>query len=407
MNVLFVSDVPLNNPLSGAERVLNKQAIGLSQKNRNVSAITRCNDTSFHIEHRNIEGVNEACYSSNPKFFPGFVINLLRIPSKLFDLLENGDPFSVIVCHQPFTSFPLLLKKKIKKAPIIYIFHSPSHEEYLLSNSRKKNKFYFFPANLRRMVEKYCLQHSHKIIVLSDYMKKKVMGIHQIPENRIEVNRGGVDLTTFQFAADRGKIKRELKLAENNIHLLTIRNLEPRMGLENLVKAIYLLRKKSGKIHLTIGGEGPQKNEIQTMVDKLGLSQSISIPGFIPPDRLPDYYGAADFFIVPTEHLEGFGLVTVESLACGTPVLGTPIGGTVEILSGLDRNFLFNDTSPEAMAGGIQKAIDNYFVNKKIYEKLRQQCRRYAKTNYSWERHLLQLQSAILELNADHAPKIN
>ena len=90
--MLFLSDVPLNNPLSGSERVLNRQAIGLSQQNKNVSAITRCNDTAFNIEHRNIEGVNEICYSSNPDFLLSFVINLFKTPSRIFDKLHSDDP---------------------------------------------------------------------------------------------------------------------------------------------------------------------------------------------------------------------------------------------------------------------------------------------------------------------------
>jgi glycosyltransferase involved in cell wall biosynthesis len=399
MKLLFLSDVPLNDPMSGAERVLNRQAVGLCQKYGNVAAISRSNNPTFRIEHRNIDGVHEACYSSNPDSFLKFVFNTLRVPSKIFDQLQSDDPFSAALCHQPFTSFPLLLQNRLRNIPILYIFHSPSHEEYLLSNGRKNNKLYSIAGNLRRMVEKYCLKRSEKIIVLSNYMKDKVMGIHHIPENRIEVNNGGVDLAAFKAATDRVKLKKELSLPEGEVHLLTIRNLEPRMGLVNLIKAIYLLRKQYSNIHLTIGGEGPQKKLIQTMVDEFGLSQNISILGFIQPDRLPDYYGAADFFIVPTEHLEGFGLVTVESLACGTPVLGTPVGGTVEILSGLHQGFLFNDISPESMAEGIHKTIDQFFADKGAYHELRRKCRKYAEDNYSWERHLNQLQSAILDQN--------
>src|SRR5207249_11624167 len=61
-----------------------------------------------------------------------------------------------------------------------------------------------------------------------------------------------------------------------------------------------------------------------------------SFLGFIPDETLPSYYHAADVFVLPTRELEGFGLVTVEALACGTPVLGTPVGATPEVLSGLE-----------------------------------------------------------------------
>ncbi len=106
----------------------------------------------------------------------------------------------------------------------------------------------------------------------------------------------------------------------------------------------------------------------------------------------------ADFFILPSRKLEGFGLVTPESLACGTPVLGTPVGGTREILSGFAPDFLFRDTSPEAMVQGIQKAIARFFPNSQRYERLRYRCREYAEKSYSWQRHTNQLESILDEL---------
>jgi len=64
-------------------------------------------------------------------------------------------------------------------------------------------------------------------------------------------------------------------------------------------------------------------------------------------------------------------------MACGRPVLGTPVGGTKEILSGFDSRFLFRETSAEAMAKGISWAVGEYFVRKKQYERLRHDCREY------------------------------
>jgi glycosyltransferase involved in cell wall biosynthesis len=110
---------------------------------------------------------------------------------------------------------------------------------------------------------------------------------------------------------------------------------------------------------------------------------------------LHHYYGASDFFVLPTRKLEGFGLVTPESMACGTPVLGTPVGGTKEILSDFDSQFLFSDTSPDAMAKGIQMAMRKYFDEKEKYNELRHRCREYAEKNYSWKQHIDQLKSIL------------
>ena len=169
------------------------------------------------------------------------------------------------------------------------------------------------------------------------------------------------------------------------------------MGIENLLRSIHILKKDQTGIHLILGGEGIERQNLEHMIKDLDLYEDVTMTGFIPSGLLPQYYAAADFFILPTRHLEGFGLVTPESMACGTPVLGTPVGGTKEILSRFEPQFLFSDTSAEAMAKGIQKIISRYFTKKKEYNDLRVLCREYVVANYSWKRHTDQLKSIIDE----------
>ena len=159
-----------------------------------------------------------------------------------------------------------------------------------------------------------------------------------------------------------------------------------------------ILRKAKVRVHLCIGGVGPERVKLQNLIRELALVESVTMTGFIPTELLPSYYGASDFFILPTRRLEGFGLVTPESMACGTPVLGTPVGGTVEILSNFDSQLLFSDTSPEAMATGIRMAIEKYFNDSERYLELRKRCRAHAEMNFSWDRHIHQLAASFEKL---------
>jgi len=119
----------------------------------------------------------------------------------------------------------------------------------------------------------------------------------------------------------------------------------PRMGLDNLILAIEQVIKTAPDIYLVVGGEGPLKDDLISMVKKLGVEKHIEFKGFISEDNLPEYYQMTDLFVLPTRELEGFGLVTLEALACGVPVLGTPVGGTKEIIGRFDPDFLFKDTA--------------------------------------------------------------
>ena len=92
---------------------------------------------------------------------------------------------------------------------------------------------------------------------------------------------------------------------------------------------------------------------LEQLIAELGMEKTVRLLGFVPAEQLPTYYQAADLFVLPSVASEAFGLVTVEALACDLPVLGTPVGATVELLGDFDPELLFTDTSPEAMASRI------------------------------------------------------
>jgi len=177
--------------------------------------------------------------------------------------------------------------------------------------------------------------------------------------------------------------------------LLTVRDLEPRMGLDALIRAVALVRKDL-VLRLVIGGEGRLRPELETLVNCLAVSDIVRFAGFIPEAELPSYYQAADCFVLPTRDLEGFGLVTVEALACGTPVLGTPVGATPEILSPLAPELLTEDASPEAMVRGLRRVApllrDDGF---------RARCRAHAERHYDWQTAVARLEELLVELAAE------
>ena len=397
MSVLFIADVPVADPTSGSEQVLKQQTTGLAQQGMEVFAITRQASPPPWII-RKVVGVQEGCYRASAEAMIPFFFSLVKYPSRFYRLFSQNVRFRVAIAHQPFNCFSLLVMRKLRKVPLLYVFHSPSHEEYLLQHE-DRSSFRNYPlAKIRQSIEKFCIKRAVKVMVLSYYMKEKVQDIHRIPASRIAVNPGGVDLKRFGQAKNRAVLKANLGFPEGKIHLLTVRNLEPRMGLDNLLECIRILKGKQAEVHLILGGEGGEKQNLEKLVEEYGLVGDVTMTGFIPTEKLPQYYGAADFFILPTRHLEGFGLVTLESMACGTPVLGTPVGGTKEILANFNPRFLFRNVSPGAMAEGIQLAVVKYFGREKQYGDLRIRCREYAENNYSWKRHVDHLKSILDEI---------
>jgi glycosyltransferase involved in cell wall biosynthesis len=165
------------------------------------------------------------------------------------------------------------------------------------------------------------------------------------------------------------------------------------MGLENLLGAIALLKNRIPDVYLVIGGDGPLKDALVRLSKERGITNNIRFDGYIPDNQLPDYYSAADAFVLPTKELEGFGLITLEALASGTPVFGTPVGGTIEILSRLDKNFLFDDTDAESICASIQHYHSDIKRNPEIVIKMTKACRSFVERNYSWETNVNSIES--------------
>lgn len=388
MRILFLADVSMEKVIGGAERVLYEQSTRLARRGHQVHILTRFLP-EHERKHEIIEKVNEWRYHVDAKNALTFLFSTrVNVPVILSKLLEEG-PFNIINGHQPFTSWAYLLTPFARRMPFIYTCHSLAFEEFLTRQPRPqgllKNIFYQLKTLSLRRMEKGILRNTPAIIALSDYTRKKLKTVHKVPEHHIHIIPGGVDTERFRPLDDRWEVRKALNLPPDKPVLITVRNLVSRMGLENLIAAAGEIKRAFPAFTLLIGGTGPLKEDLEKMVAQMNLETHLSFLGFIPEEKLPLYLGAADYFILPTIDLEGFGLVTVESLACGTPVLGTPVGGTVEILSPLDQDLLFPDPSAQSMASFIISHLRKWNENRDLYQNLRQKCRQYVEQRYSWE----------------------
>jgi glycosyltransferase involved in cell wall biosynthesis len=402
VNILFVSDVSINKIIGGAERVLFEQTTRLAERGHNVSIITR-RLPDHDRDHGVIQGVNEWRYASNKKNPISFLCNTWINSKKIFETLDQKIHFDCINFHQPFTALGVINSTLSATIPKIYTCHSLSFEEFISRNgnshrflSRIKS---FLQSHGHKKIEKNILKKSNEIIVLSRFTKNKINHIYRIKDDKIRIIPGGVDLNRFAPAIDKRTIRKRLSIPSSKIILFTVRNLVQRMGLENLIIAFNDLIKQNAEINLVIGGEGKLKTGLIALARSFGIEDHINFVGFIPEEQLPFYYQMADLFVLPTKELEGFGLVTLEALASGLPVLGTPIGGTKEILGCLEDDFIFENTEPQSMSKKILEKYQIMKENAQMWEEIRQRCRKFVERNYSWEKNIDALQSLFVKMS--------
>ena len=400
MKILFVADVSIDKVIGGAERVLFEQTTRLAKRGHQVHILTR-RVNSHESESETIRGVSEWRYAVREKKPLSFLRSSFFNSKTLFESLQDKFSFDIINFHQPFSSLGVLLSQKSRSIKKIYTCHSLSFEEYISRNPKPsdpfQNLYYHINIISRKMIEKNILKKTDGIMTLSRFTQNKLFNIHNISPEKTVIIPGGVDLVRFRPSEDQSLLRQELGIPPEKFILLTVRNMVQRMGLENLLFAFKEIVNKAPDTYLVIGGEGPMKEPLLSLVQELQLNDHTKFADYIDDEKLPSYYQMADLFILPTIELEGFGLVTLEAMASGLPVLGTPVGGTEEILSAFDKTLLFKDTEPSSIADLIIETYQRFKNNPDLKKEMSGQCRSFVEKYYSWDHNINLLEKLFQE----------
>ncbi|RKY32593.1 MAG: hypothetical protein DRP68_03575 [Candidatus Omnitrophota bacterium] len=388
LNILMVNDIIFPDVKGGSGRVVRELSKSLIRKGHNISVLVR--RASEILPLREKEEIEICRYSVNYRNNLTFFISSLKNVYVTFNHISKGRKFDLIIFHHPLPALGISLIRRIRKIPKIYIFHSSWPEEFEVKSKKRGVGFF-----LRRWIERKILKDCSKIVVLSNYSKQKLLDLYGSLRLKVEIIPGGVDIERFKPSDNKNDVRIKLGIPIDKFTLLTIRNLTVRMGLENLIKAMVKVTERYKDILLIIGGRGILESKLKTLTKELGLERYIKFVGLIDEKVLPLYYQAADVFILPSKCLEGFGLVTLEALATGVPVLGTPVGGTIEILRRLDEKFLFKGIDVDSIANLIIESISDADIRE---GKLREKCRKFVVENYSWERSASELEKVLFSV---------
>jgi len=395
----MVSDVSPSHPLGGSERMLWEQARRLAARGHDVRVVSRADPDAtapVSVERERVR-IHQflADRRSTTRFITSSIYGARRVVSEVL----AREPADVLHVHQPLAGYGALASRAGALLPSLYSFYSPAPLEY---RSRRgmtaRHRAGFVGATGTAMlwaIERACLRRAGLVHVLSDFSADQLWKLYAVPRERIVRIRGAAATDRFTPAPDRGAIRGELGLSADRAILLTVRNLEARMGLDNLLGAMAVLKVRRPSALLLIGGAGSLRGALEAQSQALGLSEHVKFLGFVPDAELPRYYQAADVFVLPTRELEGFGLVTVEALACGTPVLGTPVGATPEILRALCPTLVFRGPTAALMAEDLEHFLGDRERDPAGYARLRQACREHVERHYTWERATDELEQTL------------
>jgi glycosyltransferase involved in cell wall biosynthesis len=322
------------------------------------------------------------------------------LPETATDVLETrravrgtDECFDVVLGHSPA---PVVgASAALPKTPIVYVFHASGVLEERFRRSAelplvdKIRSLLVEPILLS--LEKAAATRACRVVVMSQYSQGVLSQTQPTVRRPASMVWGGVDTAEFCPASNRSALRENLGIAPDQKLLLTVRRLVSRMGIDLLLAAVSDLRDRDPAIRLVVVGDGEMRPSLERECDRLKLTSHVAFLGRVSESDLKNWYQAADLFVLPTVAYEGFGLVTAEALACGTPVVGTRVGATSEILNSLDPDLVVASPTTDALAATIERAL------KRVGPELRARCRSYAASRLAWRSALDRWEAALAE----------
>ncbi len=313
-----------------------------------------------------VGGYNVRAYAS-PMEARGCKLRKLRILAKN----QFEDACVTFVSHHSSVSSALV--DELGDTPHIAHFHGPWADESAIEGAPK------WKCWLQRRVERKAYHSADRVITLSNAFKRIVVERYRVDDSLVHVIPGGIDSAMADPGVDRVEARERLGWSRSRPILLSVRRLVRRVGVDVLIEAVSRLRNRHPDLLTLIGGDGPLKGELEQRISDYNLGNHVLLLGFIPDEHLPLAYAAADYSIVPTQGLEGFGLVTIESMAAGTPSIVTPVGSLPEIMNPICENLLLPGLNAHDIAEGLDQIVGG-----KVKVPDSDGCKLYVRRNFDW-----------------------
>lgn len=206
---------------------------------------------------------------------------------------------------------------------------------------------------LRIETERELVRNCQRIIASTGQERQELLRHYGAATERVSIIPCGVNLERFQ-PVDKKTARQQLGLPDDKV-ILFVGRIEPLKGITRLIEAMPHLQNGHKPRLIIIGGDKNSQSEmerLQSLCHELRIADSVSFPGMIKQEKLPYYYSAADTCVVPS-YYESFGLVALESLACGTPVVATDVGDLKHIIRQGETGYVVTDNNPRHLADKI------------------------------------------------------
>ena len=199
------------------------------------------------------------------------------------------------------------------------------------------------------------MRAADRIFAVSEWTRGKILRLDGMHARRIALLPNTFDESRFNVRETFPSLRTHYKIQPDERVMITVARLSQRegyKGYDRMIQAIPAIQRAVGRVRFIIVGDGDERSRLEKLSEELGVGSAVTFGGFVPDEELADHYRMADVFAMPSTG-EGFGIVFLEAMACGTPVLAGNRDGSVDAL---DRGVLGKLVDPmnvDAIAAGI------------------------------------------------------
>jgi D-inositol-3-phosphate glycosyltransferase len=288
------------------------------------------------------------------------------------------------------------------KVPTIQMFHTLAEMKYRVARSEEE-----VPTSHRLESERMLLQSVDRVIASTQAEVAQIQWLYQTDVDRVVVIPPGVDTSHF-YPIPKDEAKEFIGIPSERQIILYVGRIEPLKGIDALLEAMALLKSK-GIIQkhnlclMVIGGEvegspdqySTELSRLRELEADLGIGDLVTFLGKQDQDTLQYYYSSAEALVMPS-HYESFGMVALEAMACGTPVVASETGGLVFLVRDGETGFHVPTARPDALADRLETVVKD----PQLRASLGSQAATHAQ-EYAWPKVTEKIISLYQELMAD------
>ncbi len=338
----------------GMSVYIREMARELGRQGHSVDVFTRIHDPAdpitvslgerarlVHLKAGEIGDIHKlALYS----YLPDFCCNLEKYRR------ENDLEYDLVFSHYWLSGWIGRYMQRWWQVPHFVMFHTLGAVKNGIGIGEEE-------PELRIVNERECVAECQRIIAATGEEKAALVSLYGAAPEKVSVIPCGVNLELFH-PLDRKLARRELGLNGHKI-LLYVGRIEPLKGTGPLLRTMACLKDRDDLELIIVGGDDDSRAEIDRLKKlsrELGVAEAVTFQGRVHHERLPYYYSAADACVVPS-YYESFGLVALEALACGTPVVAADVGDLKRIIRPGETGYVVADNSPRLLAEKIKKVL--------------------------------------------------